>query len=503
MSLNNIAKNSGTVLLLSFTATVIGYLLRLFLARNLSLSEYGLFYAVLVFVGFFATFRDPGLGTALAKFIPEFMVKKQLGRVKASIFFVSIVQILLGLIIVVPIFLFSDWIAINYFGTATAALPIKLISLSFLISIVMSLLQTIFQGLEKMFYFAAVEPLRLSIVFIISFLLISTGLAGPAYGYLIAPIIVSVILFAVLLRASPLLRAKAEIDKALIRKLFFFGLPLFIGGLGSVLISYMDTIILTLFRSLDEVGLYQAALPTSQLLWFFIGGIGSVLLPTVSGLWSDGRKEDVSNGILILTKILFMIIVPLAILFVAFPEIILRILFGETFVAASQSLQILAIGSIFYTFYFMFGLILIAIGKSTTYTKLLFSVGGIGMILNIILTPIFGITGAALSTSISYTVGLILAIVYAKKFVAIKFPLSGMVKALLGGIIVLILISAVKASLDLDPLSEIFIAGIASVVMYTTFALRFIINKGDLKILSAIGIRLPVSLSKRLEKTLK
>lgn len=198
-----------------------------------------------------------------------------------------------------------------------------------------------------------------------------------------------------------------------------------------------------------------------------------------------------------------MIIVPLAILFVAFPEIILRILFGETFVAASQSLQILAIGSIFYTFYFMFGLILIAIGKSTTYTKLLFSVGGIGMILNIILTPIFGITGAALSTSISYTVGLILAIVYAKKFVAIKFPLSGMVKALLGGIIVLILISAVKASLDLDPLSEIFIAGIASVVMYTTFALRFIINKGDLKILSAIGIRLPVSLSKRLEKTLK
>lgn len=503
MKLNNIAKSSGMVLLLSFTATVIGYLLRLFLARNLSVSDYGLFYAVLVFVGFFATFRDPGLGTALVKFIPEFAVKKQLGRVKASIIFVSAVQIILGLIIVIPIFLFADKIALMYFGTDTATLPLKLISLSFFISIVISLMQTIFQGLEKMFYFAVIEPLRLSLAFVIAFSLISLGVVGAAYGYLVAPIIVSVVMFFLLLRILPLYKIRAETDKALIKRLFFFGLPLFAGSIGSIVISYADTILLTLYRSLYEVGLYQAALPTSQLLWFFIGGIGSVLLPAVSGLWGAGKKDDVSNGILILTKILFVMITPLVVLFVAFPEIILRILFNEQFTAAAASLQILSVGAIFYTFYFMFSMILISIGKPIMYTKLLISAGIIGIILNAAMIPSFGIIGAAMATSMSYAFGFFVAIFYVKKFVVIKFPVSGMMKAFFGGIIVLGLVLFLKAAMNFNPILEILVSGIVSALAYLLFTIRFLIGKDDLRILSAIGIRLPRFVNKQLIKILK
>lgn len=501
--LNNIAKSSGTVLVLSFIGTVIGYLLRLFLARNLSVSDYGLFYAVLVFVGFFATFRDPDLSTALTKFVPEFMARKQLGRVKASIIFVALVQIIMGIIIVFPIFSFANYIALNFFGTAAAAIPLQIISLSFFVSIIMSVLQTSFQGIGKMFYYAVVEPLRLFLAFVIAAILISMGVIGAAYGYLIAPIVVSVILFIGFLRSFPFLRVKADLDKTLIKKILLFALTLFAGGLGSIALRYMDTIILTAYRSLYEVGLYQAALPTSQLLWFFIGGIGSVLLPTVSGLWGAGRKGHVSDVILILTKILFMVIVPLAVLFVAFPEIILRILFGESFTAASQSLQVLSIGAIFYTFFFMFGLILIAIGKPSSYIKVLLSTGAVGVVLNFSLTPSAGIIGAASATALSYVFGFFFAMFSVKKFVTIKVPVAGILKALLGGVIVLVLVYSVKTITNFSPFVEILLSAALSLIAYTLFAVRFIMNKSDLRILSAIGIRLPKAIDNWLIKVLK
>ncbi len=501
--MRNLAKSSGIVLALSLSATVIGYLLRLYLARNLSVSDYGLFYAVLVFVGFFATFRDPGLSTALARFIPAFVAKRQIGQIKASVAIVALVQLSIGLLIVVPIFLFADAIAVLYFGTSAAALPLRLISLSFLVSIIMSLLQTVFQGFEKMFYYAVVEPLRLSVVFITTALLIGMGVAGAAYGYLFAPIVVSAVLGFFFIRELPLAGAKIQLDRELAKKILFFGMPLFAGGLGSIAINYADTIVLTFYRPLYEVGLYQAALPTSQLLWFFIGGISSVLLPTISGLWVMGKKEEINNGVKILTKTIFMVIVPLVVVFVVFPESILRILFGESFVPASHSLRILSIGAIFYTFYFMYGMILIAIGRTITYTKLTLATGTAGVVLNLMLVPVFGIVGAASAIMASYALGLLLLAAYAKNEVAINFSISGMVKALLGGTAVAAIIFSIKSLLEIDPMIEIVVAGAISATVYFAFALRFVLNKDDLRILSSIGIKLPRGVNNWLEKMVK
>ncbi len=503
MKLGTIAKSSGIVLSLSFIATAIGYMLRVFLARTLSVSDYGLFYAILVFVGFFATFRELGLNTALVRFIPDFLAKNKPSNIKASIIFAATVQLFLGLLIVVPIIMFADKVAISYFGTYAATGPIQIIALSFFISILMSLLQSVFQGLSKMFYYAIVEPLRLSFIFIIYAYFISLGVIAAAYGYIIASIAVSAILFFLLLRTFPLLKIKAEVDKAIVKKMLLFSIPLFVGSLGSVAISYADTMILTLYRSLYEVGLYQVALPTSQLLGFFIAGICSVLLPVTSGLWSAGKKESISNGILILTKILFVVMIPIIIIFVAFPETILRILFSESFVNASQSLQILAAGSIFYSLYFMFGTVMISIGKPTIYTKLLFAVGVLSIMLNLTLVPVIGINGAALSTAISYVFGSFVAVLYTKKFIAIKFPVAGMLKAFSGGCITVAVIYVLKSSITMDSIPEVLALGITSVILYSLFSIRFILNKGDLKILSDIGIKLPKFLNSILAKAIK
>lgn len=504
MDFNNIAKNSSLVILLSVLAMIIGYLLRLFVARNLSVSDYGLLYAVLAFVGFFSTFRDQELGTALAKFIPEFLAKGQTGRIKASIIIVAAVQLTLGLLIVIPIFLFADRIAIHYFRTANAALPLQLISLSFLASAIMSVLQRTFQGLGKMFYFALVEPMRLTLVFSVSFFLIAgLGVSGVSYGYLLASIVVPAFLFVAMMWVFPLFKTKTALDIVLVRRLLFFSLPLFIAGIGSMIMNYVDTLALIMFTSLYDVGLYQAALPTSQLLWFFIGGFGAVLLPTVSRLWVDGKKEAISDGVLILSKVLLLMLVPVIILLAAFPEIILRILYGEPYVAAAQSLQILSVGALFYSFYIMFNTILVAIGKPVLYTKMWIVVGVVSIALNFLLIPLFGINGAAIANVISYIVGLVIASYFTGKFIPLRFPLLGTAKTLVGGIGVFFLVSALKSFMDFDPTIEIFVSGVISIIAYTIFAIRFIINKNDLKILSTMGIKMPGYVNNLLMKAVR
>lgn len=67
-----LVKGSAIVFLGLVASGVFGISLRMFLARSLSVEEYGLFFAVYVFVGFFALFRDLGLDATLAKYILSF-----------------------------------------------------------------------------------------------------------------------------------------------------------------------------------------------------------------------------------------------------------------------------------------------------------------------------------------------------------------------------------------------------------------------------------------------
>ena len=75
-------KGATTVLIISVLAAFSGYLVRLVLARSLSVEDYGLFYAVFAFLGLFGMFKTLGLDKALIKFIPEFMHKENNSFIK-------------------------------------------------------------------------------------------------------------------------------------------------------------------------------------------------------------------------------------------------------------------------------------------------------------------------------------------------------------------------------------------------------------------------------------
>ena len=178
------------------------------------------------------------------------------------------ILLIIASLFILVLFIFSDQIAVNYFHTISASLPFKILLISFITSIFIPVYQSTFQGFSKMKLYGMVEPLRISMVYVLAFILIHLGVIGVAYGYLIASVVLPVVLFFFVVKIFPLFRAKIQISRDLTKKLFFFGLPVFFGGMASTVLGYTDTFLLTLFRSLEEVGFYQVALPTSQLLLF-------------------------------------------------------------------------------------------------------------------------------------------------------------------------------------------------------------------------------------------
>ena len=78
-------KGALIVLVTSLFAAFLGYLVRVLLARNLSVEQFGLFYAVFSFLGLIGIFKSLGFDKAITKFIPEFQHKRKHDFIKSSI----------------------------------------------------------------------------------------------------------------------------------------------------------------------------------------------------------------------------------------------------------------------------------------------------------------------------------------------------------------------------------------------------------------------------------
>jgi len=483
-----IVKGGAIIFGMTILASGLGYLLRLFLARNLNINDFGLFYSVLAFVSFFWLFKDLGIGQALVKYIPDYIVNKKFKEMKSVIVFSYGLQYIIGFIIFFPLFFFSDYIALNFFHNISAAPIIQILSLEFLIA--STVMRYILQGFQKINFFASIEFFRTLIIFILLFFLIPISVSDVAIGYLSASIIIQIVFTAYIFY---LLR-KHNTDLSNIRKrfsgVFKFGLAILGSGIAGWIIAYTDTLVITFFRSSAEVGLYQVALPTSQLLWIFVASLSGILFPVLSEMWAKNHKEHLSNGVSVLLKLSFILMIPLALIIISFPELILSILFGNSYIGAAFALQILSIGAIFYTLMTIFSTTLNAIGKPQINTKIIVLIAIFNLIFNIILVPLFGIIGAAIASITSYIIGFLLSAHFSKKHVILDIQWLSLIKTLVLGVIVLILIYIVKGLLIMEPIPEAIISLIIAFGFYVTVVFYKVLDKNDFETFRAVSPKL-------------
>lgn len=502
-------KGSTVVFLALLIAGLMGLVLRMFLTRSLSVSDYGLFYLVFALISFISLFRDLGLNSALTKYIPEFMLKRQFGKVRSSIAIVVLIQTLVALPITIVLFIFSDQVALAVTGTVNASIVIKFLGLWFFLMVFFHAFRSAFRGFQNMVTYALMEVMYIVVTFLMVFSsvrIFNLGVDGVALGY-IASASILVILWLVIFRIKCLriLKEKLRIKKPLIKKMLVFALPILIGGIGGIILAHTDTIMIGIFRNSEEVGLYQAAQPLTFLLSYFAAALGVVLLPMTSELWARRKKKVISQAMHFLVKFSFIFIVPAVFVFMAFPDTVLRAFTGKVeYLAAALTLQILTAAVIASTLFAILHSISVGVGKPIVITKVVGAMACLNFVTNLVLIPLYGIAGAAVATFISGLVGLFLLYYLLRKFVRFTVPISSLSKTIVAGLLTLLFILSLKSIIVLYPWwLEAIVVVPPSLLLYAGLILAMrAIRRQDLELLKGV-VPIPKRLVRIMERIVR
>ncbi|MEK6817268.1 MAG: polysaccharide biosynthesis C-terminal domain-containing protein, partial [Nanoarchaeota archaeon] len=154
----------------------------------------------------------------------------------------------------------------------------------------------------------------------------------------------------------------------------------------------------------------NAAVPIALLLVTSVSLFSYMFFPVITQQYAKGNKEIVRQLSQQTGKWVYMLSLPLFILFIIFPGVFIKILFGEEYLIAINALRFLSIGAMFTSLFDISKQLLSMKGKSKLILKDILFVLALDIILNLILIPPYGITGAAIATMVSFIVlGLIFA----------------------------------------------------------------------------------------------
>ncbi len=470
--------------IISILASLVSYVTRLVLARNLTTAEYGLFYAVWTVVIFFLFFRDLGFQESLVRHITEFKAAEKVQKIKTALVSAFSIQIFGSLILSIIFFLLADFLALHYFKDPRASLLLKIMIFYIFFSVFFKILKGFFQGFQRMFIYSSIELSKNAILLflILLFSWLGFGITSPAWAYAFVCVFLVIIYFPLLLKTYPFFNYKIEDKKNISKSLFRFAIPSFATQIGGRIIGYLDTLFLTYFRSLQEVGIYNAVLPSALMLLFVGRTAGSIIFPMSTELWVKKDLKRLSQGIHLMHRYLFIFTAPIIAVLFIFARFFLGEFFGEDYAAGYRAFQIILIGVFFFLMAMMDNNIISGIGKPQVVTKIILLAALINAAANFFLIPRLGIEGAALATTISYFLVWVLSLYKLASFVEINIPFKQWLKTIfpLTGFCLSIIV--LTNTLSLNQWFEIIFSCLIAGIIYLLLAFLFdVLNMNELK----------------------
>jgi O-antigen/teichoic acid export membrane protein len=181
--------------------------------------------------------------------------------------------------------------------------------------------------------------------------------------------------------------------------LFRTSLPVLVVTSLNLVMAWTDILILGIWSDAEQIGIYGIALRISATPALIIMAINSVVAPEFAALYAGGRHSDLSRMVQRGAFWSLALAAPPILAFLIFPAEILA-LFGQQFVAGTWSLRLLALAQLVNASTGQITSLLIMTGhEKWMRNNILFS-ASLNLAGNLLLVPLLGGLGAALSTAI-------------------------------------------------------------------------------------------------------
>lgn len=248
------------------------------------------------------------------------------------------------------------------------------------------------------------------------------GIEGVVYSYILACAVVLTFGFWRWHKAVPFIWQKPRKDKLAHPDLLATASPMAWVAIVSLISGYSEIILLGIFDTVEGVGFYLAALRLSMLVAMVMAAFESVLAPRYASLYDKGHLRDMESLAKKSMALMTAVISPLLLAFIFIPTHILA-LFGEQFLAASSSLQILMLGLFVNVFAGTQVTMLMMSGHEKRAKNIIIISALINLGFGIFLIPGFGILGAAWAKSLGLFATVVMATYTVRKSLKIRVPL--------------------------------------------------------------------------------
>lgn len=432
--------DSIVIFIFNILALAAGYFTRSLLSKSIPLQDFGLFYAMLTFFTFITLFIDLGFSEAMVKFLPQ---KKDKRDEIISIYLA--VRFVTSALFIALLIIFKPWLVHEYFKSPLAAQGLDIFMLMLVFGNISSLLQTYFQAKKKMFltgfYYFLQRLLFLLAIIAFIWLGFDKDFFIPSYAYLLSVFIVFAFGVYYFIKMRPLL----SFDSALFRAMFRFALLSSMAGATSMLLGYIDTIMLTKIYEPSIVGVYSSVIATVLLLSYFANSVATVLLPNLSELYVNPSKKEYLKKLLdfVIMQISILLLPMIVIVFVFTREILLFFYTSEFLIGISTT-QVLLIGMLPMSVVMIYNSFFAAANKPELILKATFVGALLNVVMNLYLIPRHMIFGAGLATTLSYVIMFAMTHVYIKRLFGIRFTTSKLFLLFLIGLASTAILLAIK-----------------------------------------------------------
>lgn len=381
------------------TASLSHLLLRILLGRELGPDGLGVYTLVFTIYIFGMHFAALGVGGALTRYVAHF--SDDIQKTKDYISIGLIVSAFVGFLIGLVLYFTASYIAVNIFDIPAMKNLLKITAFCFpFIAIHKTVIGTL-NGFRNMKVFALLNISLNALVLLLSIFIVIVlhmDVTGAVLGFVISTIIVGFI-SPFFINSYIIIPNQFLLKSKILRNILHFGIYSVLGKSIGYLYIHIDSLMIGYYLNETDVGYYSVAIIFIQAITLIPSAVTRVTTPIIAK--SHAKKEF--NSILMLVKNVvsrtFLLSLAISLLLVIFGKQLILILFESAFLPSYKPLLILLIGYTIYSMFMSIGTFYSSIGHVHLSYKLAFLSAIIGIILNIIFIPQYGIMGAALATS--------------------------------------------------------------------------------------------------------
>lgn len=417
LGLRRFARDSSYTLIRQVVAIVLGMAISILLARGLGVEGRGVYAVALLLPRTLVTFLNLGVAPATVYFLGRGDRELE-AAVRGNIalaFWNSLFAVLVGVIVIV-------WGGEALFPSA----PIELLFISLAAAPLLlhtGYLLAILQGLQDFRAYNWVTMIPQLVMLILVLLLvwwIPGGPLGALAAFLGGNLAALIALIALLMQRSPTKRIFVLwLDWAYTRQVMGYGLRAHVSNIIAFLNYRADMFLLNLFTGAAAVGVYSVAVGLAERMWIVSSSVSTVMLPRIASLDGEETKRRQLTPLIARHVLWFSLAMGMVTWALARWGIVL--LYSDAYLESATALRLLLPGIVALSFSKIMANDIAGRGRPEINSRQSAIAFGVNIIANLILIPRLGVGGAALATTISYSLLTVLKLVVYTRIAQVRW----------------------------------------------------------------------------------